>query len=82
MHHLLYALTTHQWPRIFHDSETFTQIAAQPIAFDHLFYPKPFFTPAFDRFAGTPGAIVHAQVELSFSAWLALAAVLAGVMRL
>ncbi len=81
VHHVLYALTKHQWPRIFHDSETFTQIAAQPLAFDHLFYPKPFFTPAFDRLAGTPGAIIKAQVELSFWSWVALAAVLVGVTR-
>ena len=81
VHHLLYALTKHQWPRIFHDSETFTQIAAQPLSFDHLFYPKPFVTPAFDRLAGTPDAIIKAQVELSFWSWLAFAAVLAGATR-
>ncbi len=80
-HHVLDQLTRKQAPGMWHDSLTFDDIAAQPPALAHLFYPKPFMAPFIERLVGEPAAIARFQIGLDFAAWAALAVALALALR-
>ena len=81
-YHHFSAVTAKQKAGLWHDSQTFLETARQPLDADHLFYPKPFVAPAFDRLCDAePETIRDAQLALSFCAWLVLAVVLWATLR-
>jgi len=58
-----------------YDTQIFAQIADQPLGVDLLFAPKPLVVPLVYRAAGNDqAAVVWFQGNLSFVAWMALAA--------
>ena len=75
-------LTEDHVPYVDYDTQIFTQIAAHPLGFELVYFPKPLVVPLVYRALDSDGAAVAAlQTGFAFVAWLLLTASLARSLR-
>lgn len=71
-----------QQPKLFPDSIVYLQTADQPLAIDHLFYPKPIAVPAlYHALCANPVAIADFQLRFAIIAWITFGLVLCAALH-